>query len=454
MLFPLERFSVLLAAAGTDEFDSLLALCDDPDDSDVLEAAWYAYPDTTSGFTALVERITGKAVVFCWCDIPAYLDETTNINGDPVCGSCLDDNYTSCYECSTYVDDDDVIYARNGNGYCENCIASYYTYCGWCEEYVPDGTLSHTNSNGAVCESCLDNNFSWCDSCDEYYHYDDGHDHGCDCEAPQRQFLFPANGAGTVRNEERLTVELAKGTIDDVGMNAIAHAVEAATGLAYWESRDMVAEVGPTWQSRRGNFTRRLSSACYKKHAIKLDSATISTVGNLARAHSSEDSTWHVEFTRHLNADPAEFAHEDSCWWQSYYGSRCCLKNWGGIGLRSYEEGADRECPEGRAWVQPLNDELRPTHDAVNAFAYVVYNGYGEIDGYKAARIVAHLTGRTYRKVSFSAYGQYVNGDSGYLVADEATCEANAHLSIRSLAEHDKLDAYLIDPLSTGAFAA
>jgi hypothetical protein len=62
---------------------------------------------------------------------------------------------------------------------------------------------------------------------------------------------------------------------------------------------------------------------------------------------------------------------------------------------------------------------LVPTFDTLSPDAFVTFNGYGSLGGYVAARIIAHMAGMTYRKVSLTLTPMYVNGDSGYLVAPE-----------------------------------
>ena len=181
----------------------------------------------------------------------------------------------------------------------------------------------------------------------------------------------------------------------------------------------------------------------------------LSEIGNIGRAHSN-GSNVEVEVTRDLNLPAEDFAHEDSCWWQSYYHGRCALKSNGGFGLRSfgYDEHEEYEyvvgpwanpyytdpatgmprnyvptgkivrtpAVTGRAWVMPLryvDGDFRPTFDAETPDALVVFNGYGDLEGYTPARIVAGMYGMTYRKVNFYADPMYVNGNAGYLVASE-----------------------------------
>lgn len=392
--------------------NALLALIDDTYLLAETFVVWQR-ERVANDFAAVVHRLTNDDCLFCGeCSEPIWLDDATEVNRlGTVCEVCRDYNATMCCQCDEYYTD-------------TTTVSDEYEYC----------------------EGCFDANCYYCDNCDEYYRAGYGeHDHkdedACCCEAPLPNFEFPADGHGVVSQDERLTVELPKGTIDHAGMARIK-------GLLFGNLNQLdptskiVDEVGPLWQTKRGNFTRRLSSAFYK-HGIKLDPAVVSEVGNVARAHSSEGATWHVEFTRDLNQPAEFFYHDESCWWLTYYASRCALKNWGGVGLRTFSE--DASYPNGRAWVQPLRrtgDGLVPAHDTVGADAYVVFNGYGDLSGYVAARIVAHLCGRTYRKIVLSADRQFINSDTGYLVADEATCEGTDRLYF-DYDEHDQQDAHV-----------
>lgn len=398
-------------------------------------------------FIDAVNTAIGDEVTNCdECATLVWVDESTEIEGVGwVCdASCLD-NYTRCDDCHAYVDSDTTTEVARGNDVCESCIDSYYR-CEACDYYVSDATYV---SGSYYCDSdCLYEHNTYCEECEEWYPNDDNHgsEHDCECEAPRKRFTFPANGHGFIAQDERLLVELPKGTIDDEGMQNITRMLDRLVNSPTYrvDVSALVAEVGPLWQARRGNFTRRLSAMFYKA-GIKLEPDTLTAVGNLARQHSGQANAWHIEVTRDLNQPAEAFYHEGSCWWQSYSYSRCALKNWGGIGLRSYEsEGAAQHYPSGRAWIQPLNEELRATHDAADAHAYVVYNGYGEMAGYVPVRIVAYLTGKTYKRIEFSAGDQYVNGNVGYLIADDATCDRTNSVRI-SGGNHETLDAHTFD---------
>lgn len=382
----------------------------------------YSYRDHTRTtkafpfFASLVLSATGETVLRCNdCQSAHIQDDSTDYHGEPICEACAEDYY-SCEDCGYLMHSDDSRWLDGlDRCVCESCSESYY-WCDNCETY-----------DTQECQGCND---------------------GCECCSPHQTFRFPANGAGTIQNDTRLSVELPKGVISKAGLVAILAAVtdtlptaepmrqaaenyshSGGTWGAYAEARDAheanvrtaskaLDTVGDEWQTKRGNFPKRLASALHKV-GIKIPPATISEVGNLARQYSDDTSAYHVEFTRDLNQSADYFYHEDSCWWQSYSNSRCALKNWGGLAMRTFDsEDSDQDDPSGRVFVFPLNKDFEPTQNAETAHAYMVFNAYGSLSGYSSARIIAHLAGKTYRKVSFDLdiSDGYVNSSAGYLV--------------------------------------
>lgn len=335
----------------------------------------------------------------------------------------------TCDKCNTPQWDDELIETGDGKSVCSHCCSSYYSQCSSCENYINDIYI-YTVDGRAYCDSCRDCHCTYCQDCDEWYRDEnaDAHRHDCTCEAPIQRFRFPANGEGFIANDERLSVKLAAGVIDDQGIYKIINAISRTWTqdeyalCGYGQLLEIPDEIGPEWQTKKGNFTKRISKVLAAK-GIKLSNTLVSEIGNIARAHSSTETEWWIEFTRDLNLPADYFSNEESCWWGSYFASRCALKNWGGIGMRSYQDSEIANYhPSGRAWVQPLNDGLNPTHNAENAFAYVIYNGYGNLEDFIPARIIAHLTGRSYRKIGFTADPVYVNS-GGYLVAAQDVCD-------------------------------
>ena len=366
----------------------MLAIWEDPNELETIAPSWVR----RHWFSELCETLVGQEVVKCEdCASYHWADDSNDVGGSTlyrwVCGSCFDD-YSICESCSNYAYSDDSTYLDNFGVVCERCLGQFY-YCENCEEY----------RDGGSCEYCEDNS--------------------CQCEAPHKRFTLFG-----LREDERSTVEVPTGTVDERGIALITDLLSYLPDVGRVHATKAVNATGPAWQGRRGNLTRRLSREVWQLCGVKLAPATLSEVGNIARQHTSNASTRDLAFTRDLNLPAEDFCNEESCWWRSYAASRCAFKNWGGIALRTFT--GDR--PTGRALVQPLGADMLPTHDAERATAYLVYNAYEDLTGYEAARLVAGMAGLTYRRVAITldAIGtkdcQYVNGGTGFLVASEDVC--------------------------------
>jgi hypothetical protein len=325
---------------------------------------------------------------------------------------------------------------------CSDCFtdASYWR-CYHCDGWYSEPT---TVDGEEVCDRCLDSYYIWCDHCDRYCSMgqDHSHDGGC-CESPAPVFTVPNDGQPPLRNDTRGPVTLPAGIISDEGIGAIAslirqHGYQEAQELYpgddnpfhvdpqriahrhKWDllSYSLVEDVGVQWQGKRGNFTKRLSKHAYEA-GLKIPPDVLSRIGNLAADHS-RGSDIQVETTRYLNEPPGNFANDESCWWSSEYRSRCALKTNGGFALRSYDGNG---YVSGRAWVMPLRrgdtGQWEPTFETMTPDAYVVFNGYEALAGYTGPRILAQMTGWTYRKIGWSCSPMWINSESGYLVACE-----------------------------------
>jgi hypothetical protein len=436
-------------------------------------------------------------------------DDPRELNGREVCTDCSD-NYSECAGCGDIAETDymhEVTWQEYNwpNGYstrtgylCDDCART----CDDCRNYFRADDL-YERADRDVCESCSDDNYAYCDDCDAYYAHDDSDEHnhtGCDCESPALSFAIRNDGSDPLPNDQTVTVTLAAGTVTDEGMADIARALRNAArdlprvppdplpadycgcGLCYGSRterhpdfqslRNLAAVVehdsdligGPTWQTRQGNLPKRLSRYAWNTWKLRLSPDLMSEVGNIGSAHS-QGTTVQLAVTRDLNLPADEFYHDGSCWWGGYSESRCALKNVGGFGLRTFDGMYARgNGVSGRAWVIPLRltggetyngqPELVPTFDTMTPDAFVVFNGYGDLSGYTGARIMAHLSGMTYRKVGFECDYMYVNS-GGYLVAPESLADHYTDKSLRiSLdSEHDSRRA-LADADSHAALAA
>lgn len=425
-----------------------------------------------------------------------YFESVSSVkSGERMCEDCLDNGYSWCEKCEEYENDNHATAVPGGGRVCDDCLSKFYVQCERCEEYEDRYNAYGVGYDGLACTYCYENCTSYCEDCDESYWYDDADDHnhsGCECEAPAQTFRVRNNGGGMLSNDTRAKVSLPSGVISDEGIGAIALVIRnhgasesrAATDLDEWgnpsqEVRERYQEwcklartlqdaLGSEWQTKQGNYTKRLSRHAYKTYGLKVPPEVISEVGNIGRAHS-RGVNFEIEVTRNLNLPAEDFYHEDSCWWQSYSSSRCALKSNGGFGLRTFATRKSRylgeyESVEGRAWVMPLRKNgsgLVPTFETEEPDAFVVFNGYGDLEEYVPARIVAHMAGMTYRKIAFWGEPMYVNNDSGYLVAPEEIAETYTDGRLRlSLAQHANLyeqeqagDAPQPEPVAAAAVA-
>lgn len=335
------------------------------------------------------------------------------------------DNLRWCYLCSAPGVEGDGYTVDRVNWVCKaTCVANCYT-CDDCGGLVTYTTF--TDQETRVCDPCREARWYFCEECDEYTRdYNAGnHEHrGCECDVFATTFSI-RNGGGLLANDTKTKVTLPGGVISDEGIGAISMYLrfEAVHVMGDPDQARLLSfglpELGTSWQTREGNYTKRLSRLAYKKHQMKITPEVLSRVGDIARDHSKPiDFT--VAVTRELNLGPEEFCHDDSCWWQSYSAGRCALKSNGGFAIRTFGS----HYVEGRAWVMPLRYDgtarpaFQPTFETVEPDAFVVFNGYGELQGYAPSRLLAHMTGMTYRKIAFACDPMYVNS-GGYLVAPE-----------------------------------
>jgi hypothetical protein len=351
---------------------------------------------------------------------------------------------------------------RHDDPVCEDCFADF-TQCVQCSEWF--GETTYDLSDRTVCEGCRVAYWLWCNECDGYYFHErrDEHRHNdCSdaCDSPAKVFSIRNDGDEPLDNDTRATITLPEGVISAEGLSEISRYIQQWSYREYPGGTDSddymmrdnyyslacrLPELGDRWQAKDGNYTKRLSRLAYKEFKLKVPPEVISRIGNIASDHSREIN-FEVEVTRELNLPREDFVHEDSCWWTDYFQSRCALKTNGGFGLRTFRgtryDGSD--CPRGRAWVMPLKlnerGRLKPTFETQNPDAFVVFNGYGDLEGYIPARIMAHMAGMTYRKIGFYSNPMYINNDSAYLVAPEeiAAKHTDGSLSL-SLQQHSNL---------------
>jgi hypothetical protein len=338
-----------------------------------------------------------------------------------------------CDSCSTVLEvgTSDHVTLRSGDIRCEDCQDDI-GWCAHCEEWFLGQDMTTVCGGNMVCDRlCLNRFYTWCESCEEYVddhdgdHYHDDYD-DCGCESGQMTFRFPMSGT-TISNDSEHTVTIPEGIISEDGLKAVESILYTVPN---YRAIHVMALIGDEWKTDAGTYPKRLARALHKAGGDKLSPEVLGQIGTVAREHSADQAEWRVSVTRDLNQSASDFYHDDSCWWGDYSESRCALKTNGGIGLRTWRTAPYGGWSQvtGRAWVMPMrvdsDGNLSPTYDATGADAFLVFNAYGNLEGFDAPRIVATMTGGSVRRVGLSISPMYVNSESGYLVASREVLQS------------------------------
>jgi hypothetical protein len=168
-----------------------------------------------------------------------------------------------------------------------------------------------------------------------------------------------------------------------------------------------------------GTITKRISKWVYNLFGIKLDSATISAIGNIANDYTEKTAISYIDFTDSFDWRAGEYGDSGSCFWGSNSGAKECLEQNGAHAIRFYDSEFDKGI--GRAWIAPYCDgEFR---------AYVVFNAYGKPGCHNSiGRLLSQLWGCTYKRVGLSNENEtsglvYINSGKGTLVYCAADSE-------------------------------
>ena len=228
----------------------------------------------------------------------------------------------------------------------------------------------------------------------------------------------------TFNNQQ--TVAIPSNLVDNGARTKITHLLADTFGVT--PPADYVTPDFWDWTTKRGNFTKRLNK-WLKSHGHKASNDFLGTVGSIAGLSVTETHTYTFDFDRRITWRAGDFGDHGSCF-TSRGGSNSAavdmIRDNGGFALRFYNEEGKGIA---RSWVAP--------HEGL----HVVFNGYNRTsasgdyapaDGLSTlaqARILAHITGGTYRKVSVCNNGDedgtlYTNSGNGYLIGDFDAIEA------------------------------
>lgn len=361
----------------------------------------------------LLQQATGIAFAACHdCGVTRFAEELTEIgdcSGESVCARCLSRSYFNCQDCDNYASTYDRVRISNLGHICEDCWnnSSSYHRCEGCGYNYHDDDGAYRDDNW-YCESCTPDEPT-----------------GSGCASRNLTFTFPAlcTPQRSVQNDEIIPVTIGIGEVSGDGLQSVVNAIYRESGnvLHLPEIRNMDA----TWQSKEGNFPKRLAKLI-AGHNIKLSDSLMAECGNIAKAHVSKIATSFISLTRNLDMDPSAYENEGSCWWGEFSYSRCELKAWNGYAVRTWTSPtADQNGrPESRAWLLPVEIDEHGrviTKPTLAPNAYLLFNAYGELEMLPFARIIAGMTGKSYKKIGFEMHA-YINSGA-VLIAEQSICD-------------------------------
>lgn len=201
------------------------------------------------------------------------------------------------------------------------------------------------------------------------------------------------------------------------------------------------------WQDKTGTLPKRIQKYFYKNfNKLKLDQKLVSEIGNIARSHSAKTKEYYFDFHNEIcNWYRGDFGNANSCYWTEYNKSPGILQYYGSKTIRFFKPNKyggyyNEFAGYGRAFILPIiihNQECE-----------ILINGYG-YDLLEIARMYSNFKGLSYIKVDLSCYSSdlYINGECGYLIADQNTCSNLSIHPARSRPEIE-LDYYEYEAVS------
>lgn len=228
---------------------------------------------------------------------------------------------------------------------------------------------------------------------------------------------------------------------------------------------------------RVGTMPKRISKYLYKGHNLKISSAFMAEIGNIARVHTTKEDIFVFDITQQLTWDAGDFGDDGSCYFDGEYNhSRLGLIDAEQYALRLFRNKEEKVeidrivSIRNRVWVcdtreKPVEHDLVSdtcrciycrnakqrrendlskygtiilTEDVVIYRTYpagagygrawlveqdnnlITFNAYGEYQLMQISRILSTIMGKSYRKteVNHHSGGLYLNGDGCVIGTD------------------------------------
>lgn len=244
---------------------------------------------------------------------------------------------------------------------------------------------------------------------------------------------------------KRYTVKMPVGTITESGIREIARFIEAQRlNEGDWKERNpettrvYLIPLPDTWDYQWvitgrgeyvGTFPKRVSKYYWQTYQLRCPNSFVAELGQIARQHSSDESSYIIDFTDRLDWDAGDFGDSGSCFWGSNSLGLEAMQHHGVMAVRFYDA---KGRGYGRAWL-----DKHWNHKDL----WILWNGYGLNAGTIAvARVLAQLWGVSYKKIGLHNNGTasglvYVNGATGFVIgqADKLTNISRYDLSIEAV---------------------
>lgn len=252
----------------------------------------------------------------------------------------------------------------------------------------------------------------------------------------------------------------------DVPQNAISHegAIEVEDFLRSNALPTLPHDWDWNWTVAKGkyagNFPKRVANYLYKEHGVKMETNTSAQLGNIARKHSEDMTSYHIDFTNRIDWQPGAFGDFHSCFWSERPEAIDMLLKHGAWAVRFYEapEKAFKlsighnitcNCGDcGRSYMDlydKYNREGMNTKDDMLGFGRtwlvpdlphewcaVLFNAYPKnFRLIRVARILSQFLGTSYQRIKLFNLGEwrsrktvmYINNNTGYMIGSASSLE-------------------------------
>lgn len=200
------------------------------------------------------------------------------------------------------------------------------------------------------------------------------------------------------------------------------------------------------WCTKQGTLPKRIQRHLYKAKSIKLTSENLTQLGNIAKRHTTDGSTFILDFTQKIDWQDGDFGDAGSCFWGDKAGAKDMLQQNKAYAIRAWrwrtahaQFGLAYQNVRGyaRAWVATIGNNL-----------FAVFNGYGETT-LCLARLLALKFACGYQRIHLTNKGDdggalWINGGTAYAIGawEKISRMEKFDLGWEEIYEEETIDCY------------